>query len=95
MKAKDVLVAARKLIEKPENWAKHRFGLDEGASCAMGAIHRAARELNMNTAECRFFLERAAKTFPYGLEDWNDARRRTHKQVLSAFDRAIELADKE
>lgn len=100
---RDILIAARALIEKPERWIKGKF-FDtrwvkgkpaQDCYCAVGAISQAG-----------FYLARTAlnedaisavsvgaglpaKTYWKPLSNWNDAPERTHAEVLAAFDRAI------
>ena len=72
--------------------------------CALGALERAAhyRESNYNLP-LRYLIDAIPKDFPhnrdlgYVMETWtvtdyNDDHDRTHEEVLSVYDRAIELA---
>lgn len=88
---KGVLIAARKMIENPENWGK---GLERerglGRHCAEVAIDRA----RYGSREAKLALVKAitgAESDAVGCNIiyWNDAPDRTHAEVLAAFDRAI------
>jgi hypothetical protein len=100
LSVREVLVAARKLIEKPENWCQHGYALaddDDGTSplnkravkwCMAGACYRAAgRPVHFSDPDAIKLLERI--TSANWIPDWNDAPDRTHAEVLAAFDKAI------
>jgi len=56
----------------------------------MGAIERAGRELAFPTENACSALEwQTIRTIPY----WNDARRRTHAEIVAALDAAIATLD--
>ena len=93
-----VLTKARDLISDERRWCKGylaRGWLDVPVSvqsrfarrfCAIGAVYRAGRELGLPVADACSALEcQTVRTIPY----WNDARRRTHADVVAAFDAAI------
>ena len=93
-----VLTRARDLISEERRWCKGtlaRGWLDVPVSihsrfarrfCAIGAIYRAGRELGLPVADACSALERqTVRTIPY----WNDGRRRSHADVIAAFDAAI------
>lgn len=90
---KDVLIAARKLIEKPENWCQRQFQNHLGARCAMGAICGAIAddyyENEEIAAKAAAILGDVVDT---AVISFNDAPGRTHEEVLRAFDKAIEAA---
>ncbi len=97
MTPKEVLIAARKLIESPKQWLK---GADSGLRneiwcyCASGALMTAVDEnippVDWDAAENALSL--AATGDPDGnIPIWNDAPERTHEEVLAAFDEAIEM----
>lgn len=76
--------------------------------CALGAIGRVSGRSNGRSnldkvwgtygsapEEARSFLRKAIRKLTGRSMDiyyWNDAKKRTHKQVLKTFDKAIELA---
>jgi len=103
MNALQVLRKARKLIETPERWtkgdaAKDRDGVPVGMKsraavcfCAAGAIARASGGWNGGYHNARAALEVAIGG---AIAEWNDAPRRTHAQVLRAFDKAITSLEK-
>lgn len=90
--AADILIAARKLIEKPENWSRKPIC---GAHCAQTAIRNTVSCFDDCRPALQLFAEAAAihdYTSITQIWAWNDALDRTHSEVLAAFDRAIELA---
>lgn len=94
-----VLMEARALIEKPENWCKYDSAIDEdgvpcGPSyyaaakwCVMGAVRKFSESEDQIIIAARIFSNVVGYS-PVG--DWNDAPERTHAEVLAAFDKAIE-----
>ena len=86
-----VLIEARKLIEKPENWTQGELARDEGGTschpergvrwCAEGAIQKA-------TGDYYYYDIMKAITGDFALYKFNDTH--THAEVLAAFTRAIE-----
>jgi len=93
-----VLARARDLIADEPGWCKRalaRGWLDIPAPvqsafarrfCAIGAIQRAAKELGLPFKDAGGALEwQTARPIP----DWNDDPRRTHADVVAAFDAAI------
>lgn len=77
-----VLINARKLIEKPENW-----GQWFRSRCAGEAIVDAGGEW---TGKHGFALAAAiGLSIPHHIPTWNDAPGRKHSEVLAAFDKAI------
>jgi hypothetical protein len=80
------LIAARKLIENPENWCQKHFQYG-GAFCVFGALSQATMgamakahgpALDYLNVQCGNCIPR-----------WNDAPRRTHAEVLAMYDAAI------
>lgn len=100
----DTLRAARALIEQPERWTRRveardsrgrtTSPMDAGAVCwcAAGATIRAAKCEVLLMSGAFQHLEKAVGI--NGIEHWNDMPGRTHAEVLAAFDRAIEIAEK-
>lgn len=98
MTTKEILIAARALIEKPEHWmqgayaAKHGgvhvdpWAVDACAWCAWGAVSK--------FTPLRYFTPAydALKAVVGCLPDFNDDNGTTHAEVLAAFDRAIAAA---
>jgi hypothetical protein len=99
---RDVLIAARRRIERPECWTQGMYARDEHNArvppydrsavcwCAEGAIeglHRPAREKGLA-------LVALNEVLPYDTTVWayQDAVGRRHAEVLSLFDRAIEAS---
>lgn len=100
MTTADTLRAARALIERPERWtqgamARRADGLrcrheDDAACrwCTSGAVRRVAQSGEEAAAALRRLYE-VMKTTP---PDFNDSH--THAEILAAFDRAIEIAER-
>jgi hypothetical protein len=94
---KDVLIAAKKLIESPENWIKHHGCDDKGRLCAQYALLRALkgdddpRELMFARMKAFEAMEKVVGSGSIYI--WNDKPKRTHKQVMRAFDKAIAVAE--
>jgi len=97
-----VLTRARETISNERRWCKGtlaRGWLDVPVPvhsrfarrfCAIGAIERAGRVLGLPVEDACNALEwQTIRTIPY----WNDARRRTHAEVVAAFDAAIARLD--
>ena len=84
-----VLIEARKLIEKPENWGQGRRGLNRPAHtcCASEAIESIAEPSAVRNAA---YVQLSSAVGGQSIVPWNDAPERTHPEVLAAFDRAIE-----
>jgi hypothetical protein len=97
-----VLIRARKLIDHERHWCKGtvaRGWFDVPVPvhsrlarrfCAIGAIRRAGRRLGLPINDACWALEwQTIRSIPY----WNDAQRRTHPEVVAAFDAAIATLD--
>lgn len=99
----EVLIAARKLIEKPENWTRAFLARDSHGDpvyvhsdkavcfCAMGALHKAIGE---TSAEYLDVVDDAAESLASAaridtVAGFNDTH--THDEVLVLFDKAIEM----
>jgi len=93
-----VLIRARELIADERHWCKGTLARgwfdvpvpvqsrSARRFCTIGAIHRAGRELGFPVGDACSALEwQTIRTIPY----WNDARRRTHAEVIAALDAAI------
>lgn len=98
MNTLEVLIAARKLIEKPENWCKgayartardYEVGPKEATAtkwCVFGAVWKVADDPNgIAASNARWALNEQAD----GAVLLNDTTSTTHADVLAAFDRAI------
>lgn len=103
MNTLEVLIAARKLIEKPENWTRAFLARDNYGDpvyvhsdkavcfCAMGALHKAVGETQ---GEFLDVVDDAAATLASAaridtVAGFNDTH--THDEVLVLFDKAIEM----
>lgn len=88
-----VLIAARKLIEKPENWRQGGYGFSMAPMphCALGAMIVASRRESILLAGPARVAEDIMREVVGGcIMRFNDTH--THAEVLRAFDKAIELA---
>ena len=93
-----VLSRARELIADERRWCKRAFAvawLHAGSRfarryCALGAIKRAGRELGLPVDDANRALEWQTIIPVAG---WNDDRKRTHAEVVVAFDAAIAALD--
>jgi len=99
------LIAAKKLIEKEENWTTGHYAVDDhgydctvlhkGATrfCSIGAVGRIT---GGNDCEKELaMLTKAVLEIPdgYAIHIFNDAR--THAEVMAVWDRAIALSKEE
>lgn len=99
MTPKEILIAARALIDTPEKWVKGAFALhtDHGTCyCLAGALLKATPGdiFNEDFAAAGTVLKKAinSPSADFRLHLWNDAPERTHSEVLAVVDRAIELS---
>jgi hypothetical protein len=97
MKPSEVLRAARKMIAKPEQWCQEYMysPLDDGSMCSLGAIHYAAKGDHTSYSVGRAILALVLGGPSVDVAEWNDDPYRTHREVISAFDDAIALAESE
>lgn len=96
-----ILTQARELLSDPKKWTKHAIARKNNGNfvaadsekavcwCAMGAMHRFG---NAWRTKVEKYFYTANEISDYCVEDWNNAKERTHDDVLKAFDKAIELA---
>lgn len=90
------LVKARALIADPEKWGKGRRNIDRLPTtyCAVEAIEEAEpHDRDLRIAACRT-LKTVLRLWDAEISilAWNDEAKRTHAEVLAAFDKAIEAA---
>jgi hypothetical protein len=105
MTIKDTLIAARKKIERPENWIKDGVyardakgkvvrtrSIDAYAYCIEGSILAVTAGIfdDKNIAARDFLMK---YTRGRALPVFNDAKKRTHAEVLALFDKAIAEAE--
>lgn len=92
-----LLREARKLIARPHGWTQ--FTLREGnAVCAYGALCVATDPENPYGAKVspravRMLAKAAGVRGKCGIFNFNDAAKTRKKDVLAAFDKAIELSE--
>lgn len=105
--ALDRLRRGRKLISDPRGWTKGQFvkpnwETPSGLSfCALGAVGLRdapyARSGGPEAVIVRALMAAIdSKSEPHTrrIADWNDAKKRTHAEVVAAFDKAIDLLEK-
>lgn len=88
-----VLTIGRALIEDRKDWVQRRYETRDGRRCAVGALRGAARLLNLHgpqTGANTILLSVAMGRGFNDIESMNDNS--THRQVVSAFDEAINRA---
>ena len=85
-----VLTVGRALIEDRKDWVQRRYETRDGRRCAVGALRGAARLMNLHgpqTGANTVLLSVAMSRGFNDIESMNDNS--SHRQVLSAFDEAI------
>src|SRR5689334_22103122 len=94
MKASEILRKAKGLIDSPEKWiVKLTTRQISAAHCDETAPRCAGIALwNARVKVYMLFCE-ANSIQMGGVPEWNDAPGRTHSEVMTAFDRAIALAE--
>jgi hypothetical protein len=101
--AREILTAARKLIENPENWTKGTWALDPGNNkvpytsdlancfCAEGAIRRTVMasfgRADIYVSDLERMVRDAGDRTCRSLSEFNYSH--DHAEVLAAFDKAI------
>ena len=87
-----LLIAARKLIEKRENWCQRSFE-DGKARCMYGAILQASLGMGNDSPVFRAAEKYLCRQVHNGaIVSFNDDRGRKHAEVLAVFDAAIEAS---
>lgn len=90
MTVKECLIAARKKVELPQQWAQGETAFQTGHSCSLLALEHSTVTLEESFQAKNYFYK--AIGGQASIAEWNDAPERTHEDVLAAFDKAIELA---
>lgn len=97
----EILRKARDLISVPERWTKGELARSAGGYkvsprssnatcwCIEGALIKASGEWAYETRAIKLMMQIVNSV----LHGWNDAPKRTHAEVLGAFDHAIALAE--
>lgn len=99
MKASEVLIKAKTLIEDPKNWTQGVSARDEHGNevfdyhqaacfCSLGALGRIARGANFFASKA--YLYRVMGDLVSSFNDNN-----THEEVITKWDEAIALAQSE
>lgn len=98
--AKQILRNARRYLDNPEHWRKGGYGRVDGAVCMAGALNRAAsrgRTVDYVHPPARTELIRARNLLDTVISlpatEFNDHPETTHKDVLAAFDKALEATN--
>jgi len=92
----------RKLLSKPEAWTKGAFYDGHGAYCLIGANHKVDGPGEVLAEEIMCYKLGGLLINDYGGEmtaevivtRWNDAKNRTHKQILKFLDWCIAFCQK-
>jgi hypothetical protein len=101
MQVIDILKAAKAKIEKPENWGKGDYVHCEVDGtykfCALGALYhvcdvKAAEPSWLTGAESRLRDAVESITGERTLVQYNDAKERTHEEIMTVYNVAIQLA---
>lgn len=103
MKISEHLIAAKKRIEKPENWTTHVLARNSAGMsveswsfeaicwCSIGAVSKAPDTKYTQKSACYKYLEQAISTnSDTSISDFNDTH--THAEVMEMWDKAIALA---
>jgi hypothetical protein len=102
MNIKEILIAARAKIERPENWTKGVFARDSQGRdvtatsknavcwCSLGAI-TATGACYYDEEKATRFLRLELDAYENSITKFNDLS--NHTDVLAMFDRAIAIAD--
>lgn len=93
MTVKEVLIAAKASIDKPQKWCKHDYQIGN-RMCAVGAVRSAQYGDPQRAPGSRSAAHRALKKLAeavHGRSVWqfNDSSKTRHADVMAAFDRAI------
>lgn len=103
----EVLKSARELLSDEKRWTKYHAGRTElGVSadpcdrdavrwCASGATRRVVGWNNTDAITLDAARRQLRNVIGDSITSWNDYSRRTHAEVLAAFDKAIALAERE
>lgn len=102
MNTKEILIAAKALIDAPEKWTQGDYARDASGNsvsfkskdavcfCSLGAIHKVAKGKDFDDAE-KCLREILNGDFRSSLHRFNDAK--NHKEVIELFDAAIARCD--
>ncbi len=101
MTTKEVLIAARAKIAKPEQWIQgyyakdadgkeaDRFSTEATCYCVLGVLHASAA----GSFRFRNAVDAIIDQIDCPISTWNDDPSRSHAEVLAVFDRAIEAVE--
>lgn len=84
----ELLIRARELIEKPDDWCRGFLQDDAGRRCALGAMEKAHLEIRHYTPSLSLLPTLGFRKWE-DVRDFNDKPSTKHTDVLRAFDRAI------
>jgi hypothetical protein len=93
MTTKEILIAARKLINKPQKWtrgalARNNRGKETPVDCGTRFCAEGALRAVTNSASCFYRAhDHLSKVMDCPLDEFNDGT--SHKQVMRAFSKAI------
>lgn len=92
MTPKEILVEAKRLLEE-KGWCQGVFQ-DEGSRyCSVEAVCQAMTLPDHETSADEGLIILASVIGNTAIDEWNDDPSRTKEEVLTAFDKAIKLAE--
>lgn len=98
-KVVEVLRTAKRLLADPTHWGQGSCGsnktadLPAGTNCVMTAIRAAGIGLDLPRRKATNAFGAVTTGSRFGITLWNDDKKRTHADVMAAFDRAIAKAE--
>lgn len=100
MKPSEVLRAAKALIDTPEKWCQNHSVVGIGDARRMCAGYAVVEVEGASGCKYESLTYLSRIVAPDGvrfapISNWNDVPERTHAEVMTAFDKAIALAESE
>lgn len=102
MEAKEILIAARALIENPNDWVRFVLARDRAGDCvlvsdtaackfcAFGALRRIGAHKSIEAIGYLRAFDLLDRAMGMNIAEFNDTH--SHEEVLQAFDKAIQEA---
>ncbi|MFB2553933.1 DUF6197 family protein [Ensifer soli] len=100
----NVLDRAQSLIRDPKNWGRHEYARTSDGTltditdpnafcfCTAGAVYRVLGSVGGFPASLQILARAIGDSSEGSIYLWNDNWRRTHAEVMAAFDRAKALS---
>ena len=92
MTTKEVLSAAKALIDTPKKWCKDEYDTPTGARSTLAALHLVKLNHYVHINDLHDAIHALASVSPNGRISYNYDSSTTHADVMAWFDRAIENA---